>query len=501
ILHFSLAMLFLLILHGIVARFLSDKPRLPRMMIPLFLVAALSGTGIFRISFLVIETDALVITLLAASVLAGCYRRTGLAVYLYALTFLVNYQFLFLAPLYLIVMAKERLCFSRIWCIALIVLTGFAYLPARTDAQYSHDPGLNSPAQFFRYLALKEYKVKANLDRESHAVIADFKREYPIWSWLLLLFLPAALTSKGIRREGWFPAAGFLLYLLFFAYVARASVKNSLHYSMPLVFLGIVSLAGAGRTRILAFAGAAMVLGPGGADCLKIYRDRIPQHYAELSLQGIDSGIFFVARDCHINYFRWLLRKNSKVIPVNVADLARKTCRIRLSRRLGYELPDAAVPDLVNLIIAREHLRKRVFFENDPLFEFVNHPSAQQGLRKEAYGQRKLLVADRLPVMSWDYSGPDEEIRNLLVTFRSSLFPELLDVILHDPDKSYSVFKRCYPVRQPWDSYFRQGLQRAAAGFIRENNMKRAVSCYRIILDMDPLDRDAGTMLENLERQ
>jgi len=375
----------------------------------------------FQRVFLFIETDAIICTLLSICIYFFIKRNFLLSLFVFSSSFLVNYQLLFFAPVFVFYPIYKKKINIRIFLLIFVLLfSGFIYLYARTDALYSWDPGIKSIVSLFDYLTLKEYSVRNVLINKNFATLDDFIKYYPNSTLFYLFFLFLTPLIAFFRKESRFVFILVVLYSIFFIYVSRASAMNSIHYAFPLVFFSYLSICFLYIVLDEKWIILAILFLIPDISFLNtsIYRYGLPEKYFEISTRNIKNGIYLIARDCHINYFRWLIDKNSDIIPVNIEDLRRKQNREELSLRLGIMLPDASIPSQINYLISTKIYK--VYFENDPLFDFINAPSAIQGIRREAFGEfENIITKGDIESLPKGHEIEDEEIRNIIVGIKN----------------------------------------------------------------------------------
>jgi len=385
------------------------------------LVFFLINNIFFQTAFFLIETDAFIYTLLCISTLFFIKKRYNFSMYIYSISFLINYQLLFLSPVFVLYpLFRKKVKISTFILIFILLFSGFSYLFARTDAVFSWDTGIKGAESFIKYITMAEYQVRSSLAERNFAKFGDFIKYYPVSSRFYLFFLIISPIIAYFSKKSRVILLMIILYSLFFGFVARASALNSLHYAFPLVFFSFLILCYISHVldeKWVLLAILFLIPDITFFDTTP-YQYELPKKYFELATQNIDKGIFLIARDCHINYFRWLLKKDSDLILVNISDLRRSQNREELSLKLGIMLPDRDVPNQINYLISTKMYK--IYFENDPIFSFIKAPSAVQGIRKEAFGKyERIITKQDVDTLPENKDILDEEIRNIIVGIKN----------------------------------------------------------------------------------
>lgn len=413
----------------------------------LFNVFLLIPTYLFFKAFLYIETDALIYTMFMGVIYLQLKGKYKTSIFLYLLSFWVNYQLLFLAPAFLLFPIYRRkgvISIGHLGMTIFVVFSMVLYLPFRDSARFSWEKSLKRPYDIIRYMGLMTYKVKKNLD-VSRINLLDFIRHKKRAEFLLsFIFIMVFFFLTHNSYIKYYLLSLFLLYLLFFSYTARAGVVNSYHYALPLWAIALLLGAYTRFKKGLFFILAVLVAILPGLRDMRIekgfYDYNLPLNYARISTMGINRGIFFIARDCHINYFRFYLGDNSGVIPINISDLSRKSVREYYAKSLNIPLPDGDIPEIVNYII-REY-KGDIYYENDPIFSFIDAMAQNQGLRKKVGGNFRYILSNLYLNLPNDYPDFDEELYNIILGFRISLYYEILYITKEQPLKGFKLFER-----------------------------------------------------------
>lgn len=461
-----------------------------------FSITLLISSGFFMHFIMFPETDAMLFLLLSFSVFFLLEKKYHLSAFFFCAAFTISYQFISLIPCFVLYpLLRKKIDLKRLLLITILLLSAFTYLPLRGQSLYSYDPGVSSFRGLLTYLSLSEFKVQKNLSSVSHADFREFLKIYPPGTLFFLLFPLISLIKKD--KTSIFFSVSSLLYLIFFFYLARASLQNSVHYFFPFVLLSSCSLIHSGlRNSLILLLFASILCWNPLTD--RVYNRALPQQYAEISLSGIRQGIYFTARDCHINYFMYFFPSENFFF-INVSDLERNAFREKLEKNLKIRISGNDVPEMVVSIIQQTIQQHRVYFENDPIFDFIPFQSAAQGLRREISGEYVPVLISLKNFPDLDYQGNDEEIHNLLITFTNTFLGEISQLVPQDPEKAVSLLLRIPGGVEKIGSFLKKEFYQAAAMQLQQGRKDNAARFYRALLSYSPDEKEALRILEKVQ--